>query len=505
MINVLIVDDEYIMRQGLRYMISWEEEGFHIVGEAANGQEALTLIETLHPQIVLCDVVMPLMDGIDFVTTVHKLYPSIEILVLSGYDKFDYVRRTLLNGASDYILKPTLNPQVLRQSLQNAVQRLPAAVLEQHADAAVLDGGRMLEQYILGLDLPAAFDTLRHQLAFPCFHLYAVDIALENAARKPLHDILLQKILRETAAFPQAQTLVFTLQESIACILFCHEHRDLAIESFAQSLSTQLAQLSDQVFSLFSAPFRELTQVRTIYQQEIAPYFGLKFYYFHLSLLRTADILPGCLAKPSQFHIFKITTCIENRQFDQAIELLYQSNRTALQDLASIQDLKSLTKNAIYHFLDVLDLEEAEQDHYRRELFQIIDGAHCLNSYLEGLDQIRILLAQLSTDASPSDQRMEDIVAYIRAHYNEELHLEDIATRFSFNYSYLSAFFNSQMRESFNDYLNRIRIEKACELLHQQNKSIAEISKEVGYSEHSYFCRVFRKVTGKTPSSWRRA
>ncbi len=170
-----------------------------------------------------------------------------------------------------------------------------------------------------------------------------------------------------------------------------------------------------------------------------------------------------------------------------------------------IQDLKSLTKNAVYHFLDVLDLEEAEQDRYRSELFQAIDGARCLEAYLEGLEQVRLLLIRLSAGAAPSDQRMEEIVAFIRAHYKEELHLEDIATRFSFNYSYLSAFFNSQMRESFNDYLNRIRIEKACELLHQQNKSIAEISKEVGYSEHSYFCRVFRKVTGKTPSSWRRA
>lgn len=505
MINVLIVDDEYIMRQGLRYMIPWEEEGFCIVGEATNGQEALTQIETLHPQIVLCDVVMPLMDGIDFVTLVHKLYPTIEILVLSGYDKFDYVRRTLLNGASDYILKPTLNPQVLRQSLQNALQRLPAAVLEQNTDTAASDCGRMLEQYILGLDLPQSFDVLRSQLAFPCFHLYAVDIALETPARKPLHDILLQKIFRENAAFSQAQTLVFTLRESVACVLFCHAHRDLAVEGFAHSLSAQLAQLSDQVFALFSSPFRELEQVRTIYQQKMAPYLGLKFYYFHLSLLRTADIVPGCLAKPSQFHIFKITACIENRQFSQAIDLLYQSNRTALQELASVQDLKSLTKNAIYHFLDVLDLEEAEQDRYRGELFQAIDGAHCLESYLEGLDRVRILLTQLSAGASPSDQRMEEIVAYIRAHYNEELRLEDIATRFSFNYSYLSAFFNSQMHESFNDYLNRIRIEKACELLHRQDKSIAEISKEVGYSEHSYFCRVFRKVTGKTPSSWRRA
>lgn len=504
MIKVLIVDDEYIMRQGLRYMISWEEEGFHIVGEATNGQEALTQIESLQPNIVLCDVVMPLMDGIDFVTTVHKLYPALEILVLSGYDKFEYVRRTLLNGASDYILKPTLNPQVLLQSLQNAVQRLPAGLLEEDTSSAVLDYGRILEQYILGLDVPTAFGKLPDYLSAPCFHLYAVDIALENAARKPLHDALLQKIQREAAAFSDAQTLVFTLRESVACVLFCHAHRDLSVEQFALVLSSQLAQLSDRVFALFSPQFRELEQVREIYQQQMAPYLGLKFYYFNISMLRTEHIPAGSLAKPSQFNIFKISTCIENRQFDQAIALLYQSNRTALQSLAHVQDLKSLTKNALYHFLDVLALDEKEQDRHRNELFQAIDRPCCLDEYLAGLDRVRELLTQLSAQASPSDTRIEEIVAYIRAHYNEELHLEDLAARFCFNYSYLSAFFNSQMHESFNDYLNRIRIEKACELLQQHSLSISEISREVGYSEHSYFCRVFRKITGKTPSTWRR-
>lgn len=503
MIKVLIVDDEYIMRQGLRYMIPWEEEGFRIVGEAANGQEALALIETLRPDMVLCDVVMPLMDGIDFVTSLHKLYPAIEIIVLSGYDKFDYVRRTLLNGASDYILKPTLNPQVLRQSLQSAVHRLPASVADRACGAA-MDYGRMMEQYLLGLDLPASFEELRSHLAAPCYHLYAVDIALENEARKPLNDILCQKIQREAASFQDARTLVFTLQEKVACVLFCHSHRSLAVEQFAVSLSSQLTRISDKVFGLFSGSFQDLRQAREIYHETMEPYFGLKFYYFSLSILRTADIPANSLSKPSQFNIFKITTCIENRQFDQAVQLLYQSNKTALQSLAKVQDLKSLTKNAIYHFLDVLDIDDSDQDRYRSLLFQSIDQPDSLEQYLAGLDQVRDLLTRLSARAAPADERIEEIVAYIREHYNEELRLEDIAAHFCFNYSYLSAFFNARMRESFSDYLNRIRIEKACELLQQQGMTIAEISKEVGYSEHSYFCRVFRRITGKTPSSWRR-
>ena len=83
--------------------------------------------------------------------------------------------------------------------------------------------------------------------------------------------------------------------------------------------------------------------------------------------------------------------------------------------------------------------------------------------------------------------------------------LEDLAEEFNFNYHYLSAYFNQQMKESFSDYLNRLRIEKACRLLEESDLSIAQVSSEVGYSEHSYFCRVFKKVMGKTPSLWRRS
>ena len=92
MIKVLIVDDEYIMRQGLKYMIDWEQEGFTICGEATNGNEALRMIEELQPHIVISDIVMPVLDGVDFSELVHKMYPQIQIIILSGYDKFDYVK-----------------------------------------------------------------------------------------------------------------------------------------------------------------------------------------------------------------------------------------------------------------------------------------------------------------------------------------------------------------------------------------------------------------------------
>lgn len=87
----MIVDDEFIMRQGIRFMMDWEKEGYEVAGEASNGKEALDLLEEISPHIILCDIAMPVMDGLDFIKIVKREYPDIQIVVLSGYDKFEYV------------------------------------------------------------------------------------------------------------------------------------------------------------------------------------------------------------------------------------------------------------------------------------------------------------------------------------------------------------------------------------------------------------------------------
>jgi two-component system response regulator YesN len=96
------------------------------------------------------------------------------------------------------------------------------------------------------------------------------------------------------------------------------------------------------------------------------------------------------------------------------------------------------------------------------------------------------------------------MLSYISEHSSESLDLTEVAKVFNFNYSYLSSYFNSHIQEGFSEYLNKIRVEKACVLLKQTPLSIAEISESVGYSDQSYFCRVFKKLTGHTPSSYRR-
>lgn len=89
--KVVIIDDEYIMRQGMKHMLDWEKEGFQIVGEASNGQEGLEVIEKTLPNIVLADIVMPVLDGIEFSEILQKKFPEMQLIILSSYDKFEYV------------------------------------------------------------------------------------------------------------------------------------------------------------------------------------------------------------------------------------------------------------------------------------------------------------------------------------------------------------------------------------------------------------------------------
>ena len=106
------------------------------MGEAANGKDAMDQIEKLQPQIVISDVVMPLMDGVDFTVAVHHRYPHIQMIILSGYDNFEYVKQTLMQGVVDYILKPTLTPHELLGVLQKAAARIPGW----HPDHAMTGG-----------------------------------------------------------------------------------------------------------------------------------------------------------------------------------------------------------------------------------------------------------------------------------------------------------------------------------------------------------------------------
>ena len=165
--RILIVDDEILIRQGIKHYVNWEQEGFTIAGEAANGQEALEMIEKCKPDIVITDIVMPVMDGEELTKIVKTRYPDIEVVVLSSFGEFEYVRNTFQSGVEDYMLKPRLEPKELIQVLNRAVGRTrrPGASCGGRTPAAAAE--RLLEKIAAGFELGGEADLADIRASFP--------------------------------------------------------------------------------------------------------------------------------------------------------------------------------------------------------------------------------------------------------------------------------------------------------------------------------------------------
>ena len=122
MMKVIITDDEIQIRKGLRMKVDWEEEGFQIAGEASNGKEALELLRNMDIDLVITDMRMPIMDGIELAKRCQQEFPTVKVIVLSGYSDFEYVRGSMKEGVKDYLLKPVA-PDELVEALQKDPKR----------------------------------------------------------------------------------------------------------------------------------------------------------------------------------------------------------------------------------------------------------------------------------------------------------------------------------------------------------------------------------------------
>ena len=506
MIKVLIVDDEYIMRQGLKYMIDWEQEGFEIVGEATNGAEALQCIESLAPQIIICDIVMPQLDGVDFSEAVHRMYPRIQTIILSGYDKYEYVRHTLINGVVDYILKPTLNPEELRRALQKAVDRIPGARMG--GETGEVHYEHLVERYLLGHDIEWNREVSRNCFTESYLRIFSVTSGRETENDRNINEVLYRKFQRELSGrnWTSIRKMWLSLKDGLFCVVLNYElSGEKGILEGLESMMQQMRLLCPGVFGILSRRMDRPEDLRKGYQQDILKNTEKAFYYRGSSFLVSTGKEEEENPQIEKFDFFKYNHLLNNKQYREALVLLGEYNRRAVEGQMDVYRLKNQIKNMIYHFLDFLQLGDEAQEEYRKKYFRAVNQSFYAEDYQKCVEDILEEIERLAgQNGQQTDERIDRMLAYIEKNYREDLKLEDLAGEFNFNYHYLSAYFSQQMQEGFSDYLNRVRINKACRLLQESTLPISQISSEVGYAEHSYFCRVFKKITGETPSVWRR-
>ena len=456
--KVLIVDDEYIMRQGIKHLVNWDKEGFLIVGEATNGKEALIMVEELKPHIVVMDVVMPVMDGVELTKEVHEKYPDIKIIVLSGFDDFCYVKETLKNGAMDYILKPTLTGEVFLEALKRAADSIPGFSLSGNSNLSL---NHALEWYIAGYSDSMNIQDFPEFAKLNTYRMFAVDInyAFENdndyvaKIRKEIRKTLDEAEIIFGRTVIDNRNLIYVFNYDIVY--------EIGVLEKLSRIAERVKNVKPKGFFVLSKRFEKIQDVREIYLQ-VESQINSGFYYDNKSILNME------YSKEIQKEIPK---------FDY-------------------NDFSYDLRNGEYD----IDVEPM-----RRKYFKEIEETIYVTDFLKKLDEILDEIKKaFAENMTGTDRVMNKITKHILEHYMEPLDLDSLAKEFNYNYNYLSSYFNSKNKEGFSGYLNKIRIEKSCEILKKEDIPISDVSTMVGYSDHSYFCRVFKKTTGYTPSVYRR-
>lgn len=500
--KIMIVDDEYIIRQSIKQLLDWEKYGYKIIGEASNGKEAIELAQNEQPDIVLTDISMPVMNGIELTKELHKMNKYIQVIILSGYNDFEYVKGAFQNSAVDYMLKPLSDPIELLEILQKAVNRIPSVSIK---GSSKLNIENFIKQYILGLTDILPKQQIDKQFPLPCFRLFGVNkkICKSNSVINSFMQSGVFEMLGVYHPYP------LDINDDIALVILNYSHTDEATISVAvRNTVEKLSAFSSSLFFVLSDTFYNIEEIKNVYTDNFCKLTERKFYYKNISLLPANKIADN--TQSERFDSKKYSSYLATLNFKEALAMLsdYVVKAINIYRMDELK-LKVLVESMLYSL--ITSLEELNPDTDNIIKFKLSSLARLENSeyaedFLKNFEDIYRSLydAIQSYSIKTGSDSMNKITNYIKEHYSEPLTLNDIAKKFNFSYYYLSSYFSAHSAEGFNEYLNKVRIKQALKLLTSKDTSIAAISSMVGYSDHSYFCKVFKKFTGTTPSKYRK-
>lgn len=520
--KVFLVEDEIVAREGIRDNVDWQAAGFEFCGEAPDGEIALPLIEKSQPDLIITDIKMPFMDGLQLCKIVRQQMPWVKVIILSGHDEFDYAQSAIKLGVTEYLLKPisaaeiqrvlqtvaaTLNQECAEQAKVNELQ-------SQIKDVLSLQRERLLLQLMVGGVSSTAAVEQCQQIGLNIIAQHYLVVLIKVHFREehgPIDFARYQEIQETAAALVNKRSGVFFTQKSVEELLLVVIGEDseqlkddgLFLATLVQQeIETRLGypvsigvgnvqQRLTDIFLSFAEALTAVTQPTTNYalvqpgrQSCLAEMLKLEesaveqylksglisefdaFFAAHLQPLSEAA-LQSTLLK----HYLFVDLILAAAQFVTALGGDAQTVVTAMNDVESFvanirtpQQLKAATRTI---FCAVLTFRNEQVQYEKTKL---------------------IFQAK----------------AFIDEHFADpNLLLNEVAATVNLSPSHFSVVFGRETGESFKDYLTRIRIERAKELLRTTNMKCSDVAYQSGYSDPHYFSYVFRKNTGLPPQQFR--
>ena len=533
--KVFLVEDEYIVREGIKNNIDWEKNGYDFCGEASDGELAFPMISEKRPDIVITDIRMPFMDGIELSRMIKEEYPEIKIIILSGHEEFEYAKAAIQIGVEEYLLKP-INGEELLQVVNRVAQKIKEekdsreTPQEGEGDENFEHEKRQLLSSLID-DNASLSDAMEQgkkiqlNLMAQCYNIMMLKLQRKNKEQGFSQRILeLYKTMEEILKEQDGQSIVFDRAPEGKVILFMGSGE----EEIRQNMDA------------FAGRFREILP-----EYEDVTYFGS----IGIPVMRLRELGESYDAASHGFSYRFLTEPNQivdnNTVFDQTRE-----EKTFSCSIGSV-DIQNLDKQKIESFLKGGEMDEIQffVEEYMKNtgdagknsmifrqyivmdmffaashfLAQITDGREQLGEPFESPEQMQKIVSDLEAtvayikdlftkvmqvrDAQTTEHNsdvVENAKKYISENYHdEELTLNTVAHEVNVSPNHLSAMFSQKTGQTFVKYLTDVRMHRAKELLKCTSKRSNEICEEVGYRDPHYFSPLFKKTVGWSPMQYR--
>ncbi len=528
MLKVIVVDDEALIRIGIKSCIEWEQHGFEFVGQAEDGESAVALIENVCPNIVITDIRMPKMDGLKLLEYLKKNHPKIRTIVLSCYNELDYVKTAMKLGAEDYILKLSMEPEHLLGILENVKKLIhcEADASENKAEAYTPKEKMIIREEFYKQFLSGGVSTkyhldkmrdlgcpvgLKHYVAL-CCEIDNYSNALSRLGDPNLFKASVLNILEESLLlFENSDEFEADRGKYVIILGFLEP---VSIENKIIRLCGKLNELFKLYFN-FSVSFAvsssfndfDLLPVKYMEMQNILLH---KFYRGSESVIFSGGIADFCREEPSfppekEKELREAFVLNDSAGVQQIITGFFRD----LQARAEYPPQKvRLCAAAIFMAIARFSRENGLHSEYfladnGGSAFQILSDAETLNEIISRLcQQVAIMIEDIKKLQYGSHRReIITIKQYISRHIDEAISLEKASQICNINKCYFSSIFKRETGQSFTDYLNRVKMQKAGELIREKGLKAYEAAYQVGIPDESYFSKLFKKYMGVNPSS----
>lgn len=542
MLKIFLAEDEVIVRETIKRMIPWENLGFELVGEAADGEMALPLLLRQKPDLLITDIKMPFMDGLTLAKVAKKEIPGLKVVILSGYDDFNYAKQAINIGVEDYLLKPiTKNALIERlteirsryehektqkeyyEKFHREMQAYEKNSSRDFFEALVRGSMDMMEIYRrsekLGLDIVAeAYNVL----------IFTMNCEKDFSGQREGYSEWEAESLELLEEFFSENTSAMLFRCNIFSYGVLIKGQKETIEENTRSCVSEIQRIFDrkeqkrQWFVAAGEPVERLSQIQKSYYSASRA-FSQRYlydenilYYDEMTSMEKKNVTEDDSTYLQKVDVNALNPAILQKFLSNGLleetenfvkDYFYAIGQEPLESLVFRNYVTLNVRFSVMSFLkeigcDTRTLEQEDTEDVLSESSKSLENAI---AYAEKIISQAIALRDQNS-GNKNRSILKTAVDFIDSHYMEEdMSLNKAANAANVSANHFSALFSQNMGQTFIEYLTNLRMNKAKEYLRCTSMRSSEIAGEIGYKDAHYFSYLFKKTQGMTPSDYRKA